>query len=100
MKPHPQQLIDFIQGIKLKAMEVHVNAQYTAKKIDLSKVSRFDILNQRMQRLYRLRSQCIEHKDFYKALQAMHLINRVGFELSKTYNYTALWITPTQPKNS
>ncbi len=100
MKPHPQQLIDFIQGIKLKAMEVHVNAQYTAKKIDLSKISRFDILNQRMQRLYRLRSQCIEHKDFYKALQAMHLINRVGFELSKTYNYTALWITPTQPKNS
>jgi len=100
MKPHPQQLIDFIQGIKLKAMEVHVNAQYTAKKIDLSKVSRFDILNQRMQRLYRLRSQCIEHKDFYKALQAMHLINRVGFELSKTYNYTALWITPTQQKNS
>ncbi len=100
MKPHPQQLIDFIQGIKLKAMEVHVNAQYTAKKIDLSRVSRFDILNQRMQRLYRLRSQCIEHKDFYKALQAMHLINRVGFELSKTYNYTALWITPNQQKNS
>jgi hypothetical protein len=30
----------------------------------------------------------------------MHLINRVGFELSKTYNYTALWITPTQQKNS
>jgi hypothetical protein len=25
-------------------------------------------------------------------LQAMHLINRVGFELSKTYNYTALWV--------
>ncbi len=100
MKPHPQQLIDFIQGVKLKAMEVHVNAQYTAKKLDLSRVSRFDILNQRMQRLYRLRSQCIEHKDFFKALQAMHLINRVGFELSKTYNYTALWITPTQPKNN
>lgn len=90
MKPNVETLIDFIQGIRLKAMEVHVNAQYTAKKIDLSKVSRFDILNQRMQRLYRLRSQCIEHKDFYKALQAMHLINRVGFELSKTYNYTAL----------
>ena len=100
MRPSPQQLIDFIQGIKLKAMEVHVNAEYTAKKLDLSKISRFDILNQRMQRLYRLRSQCIEHKDFFKALQAMHLINRVGFELSKTYNYTALWITPTQPKNS
>ncbi len=64
MKPHPQQLIDFIQGIKLKAMEVHVNAQYTAKKIDLSKVSRFDILNQRMQRLYRLRSQCIEQLNY------------------------------------
>jgi len=90
MKPNPEQLINFIQRIKMQAMEVHVNAQYTAKKIDLSKVSRFDILNQRMQRLYRLRSQCIEHKDFYKALQAMHLINRVGFELSKTYNYTAL----------
>ena len=90
MKPQPQQLIDFIQGVKLKAMEVHINAQYTAKKLDLSKVSRFDILNHRLQRLYRLRSQCIEHKDFYKALQAMHLINRVGFELSKTYNYTAL----------
>jgi len=90
MKLNPESLIDFIQGIRLKAMEVHVNSQYTAKKIDLSKVSRFDILNQRMQRLYRLRSQCIEHKDFYKALQAMHLINRVGFELSKTYNYTAL----------
>lgn len=90
MKPNPQQLIDFIQGVKIKAMEVHINAQYTAKKIDLSKVSRFDILNTRLQRLYRLRSQCIEHKDFYKALQAMHLINRVGFELSKTYNYTAL----------
>lgn len=90
MKPNIETLIDFIQGIKLKAMEVHVNAQYTAKKIDLTKVSRFDILNHRMQRLYRLRSQCIEHKDFYKALQAMHLINRVGFELSKTYNYTAL----------
>jgi len=100
MKPNPEQLINFIQRIKMQAMEVHVNAQYTAKKIDLSKVSRFDILNQRMQRLYRLRSQCIEHKDFYKALQAMHLINRVGFELSKTYNYTALWITPIQPKNS
>lgn len=90
MKLNPESLIDFIQGVKLKAMEVHVNAQYTAKKIDLSKVSRFDILNNRLQRLYRLRSQCIEHKDFYKALQAMHLINRVGFELSKTYNYTAL----------
>ena len=90
MKPHPQQLIDFIQGVKLKAMEVHVNAQYTAKKLDISRVSRFDILNHRLQRLYRLRSQCIEHKDFYKALQAMHLINCVGFELSKTYNYTAL----------
>jgi len=90
MKANPEQLINFIQRIKMQAMEVHVNAQYTAKKIDLSKVSRFDILNQRMQRLYRLRSQCIEHKDFYKALQAMHLINRVGFELSKTYNYTAL----------
>jgi hypothetical protein len=90
MKPNPEQLINFIQRIKMQAMEVHVNAQYTAKKIDLSRVSRFDILNQRMQRLYRLRSQCIEHKDFYKALQAMHLINRVGFELSKTYNYTAL----------
>jgi len=100
MKANPEQLINFIQRIKMQAMEVHVNAQYTAKKIDLSKVSRFDILNQRMQRLYRLRSQCIEHKDFYKALQAMHLINRVGFELSKTYNYTALWITPIQPKNS
>lgn len=92
MKPHSQQLIDFIQGVKLKAMEVHINAQYTAKKLDLSRVSRFDILNHRLQRLYRLRSQCIEHKDFYKALQAMHLINRVGFELSKTYNYTALWV--------
>ena len=91
MKPNPEQLINFIQRIKMQAMEVHVNAQYTAKKIDLSRVSRFDILNQRMQRLYRLRSQCIEHKDFYKALQAMHLINRVGFELSKTYYYTALW---------
>ncbi len=91
MKPNPEQLINFIQRIKMQAMEVHVNAQYTAKKIDLSRVSRFDILNQRMQRLYRLRSQCIEHKDFFKALQAMHLINRVGFELSKTYNYTALW---------
>ena len=90
MKPNPEQLINFIQRIKMQAMEVHVNAQYTAKKIDLSKVSRFDILNHRLQRLYRLRSQCIEHKDFYKALQAMHLINRVGFELSKTYNYTAL----------
>jgi hypothetical protein len=90
MKPNPEQLINFIQRIKMQAMEVHVNAQYTAKKIDLSRVSRFDILNQRMQRLYRLRSQCIEHKDFFKALQAMHLINRVGFELSKTYNYTAL----------
>jgi hypothetical protein len=90
MKANPEQLINFIQRIKMQAMEVHVNAQYTAKKIDLSRVSRFDILNQRMQRLYRLRSQCIEHKDFYKALQAMHLINRVGFELSKTYNYTAL----------
>ena len=90
MKPQPQQLIDFIQGVKLKAMEVHVNAKYTAKKLDLSSVCRFDILNHRLQRLYRLRSQCIEHKDFYKALQAMHLINRVGFELSKTYNYTAL----------
>ena len=100
MKANPEQLINFIQRIKMQAMEVHVNAQYTAKKIDLSRVSRFDILNQRMQRLYRLRSQCIEHKDFYKALQAMHLINRVGFELSKTYNYTALWTTPTQPKNS
>lgn len=92
MKTHPQQLIDFIQGVKLKAMELHINAQYTAKKLDLSRVSRFDILNNRLQRLYRLRSQCIEHKDFYKALQAMHLINRVGFELSKTYNYTALWV--------
>lgn len=90
MKFNSEQLIDFIQGVKLKAMEVHVNAQYTAKKIDLSRVSRFDILNHRLQKLYRLRSQCIEHKDFYKALQAMHLINRVGFELSKTYNYTAL----------
>ena len=90
MKLNPESLIDFIQGVKLKAMEVHVNAQYTAKKIDLSRVSRFDILNHRLQKLYRLRSQCIEHKDFYKALQAMHLINRVGFELSKTYNYTAL----------
>ena len=90
MKPNIETLIDFIQGIKLKAMEVHVNAEYTAKKINLSKVSRFDILNHRMQRLYRLRSQCIEHKDFYKALQAMHLINRVGYELSRTYNYTAL----------
>ena len=100
MKPNPEQLINFIQRIKMQAMEVHVNAQYTAKKIDLSRVSRFDILNQRMQRLYRLRSQCIEHKDFFKALQAMHLINRVGFELSKTYNYTALWTTPNQQKNS
>ncbi len=100
MKANPEQLINFIQRIKMQAMEVHVNAQYTAKKIDLSRVSRFDILNQRMQRLYRLRSQCIEHKDFYKALQAMHLINRVGFELSKTYNYTALWTTPNQQKNS
>ena len=68
MKFNSEQLIDFIQGVKLKAMEVHVNAQYTAKKIDLSRVSRFDILNHRLQRLYRLRSQCIEHKDFYKAL--------------------------------
>ena len=100
MKPNIETLIDFIQGIKLKAMEVHVNAEYTAKKINLSKVSRFDILNHRMQRLYRLRSQCIEHKDFYKALQAMHLINRIGYELSRTYNYTALWTTPNQPKNS
>lgn len=90
MKFNSEQLIDFIQGVKLKAMEVHINAQYTAKKIDLSKVSRFDILNHRLQRLYRLRSQCIEHKDFYKALQAMHLINSVGIELSTTYNYTAL----------
>lgn len=90
MKIYTQQLIDFIQSVKIKAMEVHVNAQYTAKKIDLSKVSRFDILNNRLQKLYRLRSQCIEHKDFYKALQAMHLINCVGIELSTTYNYTAL----------
>ena len=90
MKIYPQQLIDFIQSVKIKALEVHVNAQYTAKKIDLSRVSRFEILNNRLQKLYRLRSQCIEHKDFYKALQAMHLINCVGIELSTTYNYTAL----------
>ena len=90
MKIYTQQLIDFIQSVKIKALEVHVNAQYTAKKIDLSKVSRFDILNNRLQKLYRLRSQCIEHKDFYKALQAMHLINCVAIELSTTYNYTAL----------
>jgi hypothetical protein len=90
MKIYTQQLIDFIQSVKIKALEVHVNAQYTAKKIDLSRVSRFEILNNRLQKLYRLRSQCIEHKDFYKALQAMHLINCVGIELSTTYNYTAL----------
>lgn len=90
MKIYTQQLIDFIHSVKIKALEVHVNAQYTAKKIDLSRVSRFDILNNRLQKLYRLRSQCIEHKDFYKALQAMHLINCVAIELSTTYNYTAL----------
>ena len=95
MKIYTQQLIDFIQSVKIKAMEVHVNAQYTAKKIDLSRVSRFEILNNRLQKLYRLRSQCIEHKDFYKALQAMHLINCVGIELSTTYNYTALWVPYT-----
>jgi hypothetical protein len=90
MKLNIQHLADFVQGIKLKAMEVNVNAEYTAKKIDLSRISRFEILNNRMQKLYRLRSQCIEHQDFYKALQAMHLINRIGIELSTTYNYTAL----------
>lgn len=90
MRQNIENLIDFIQNIKLKAMEVHINSEYTAKKIDLSKVSRFDILNKRLQKLYRLRSQSIEHKDFYKALQAMHLINMVGIELSRTYNYTSL----------
>jgi D-ribose pyranose/furanose isomerase RbsD len=90
MKLNIQYLADFVQGIKLKAIEVNVNSQYTAKKIDLSSVSRFEILNTRMQKINRLRSQSIDHQDFYKALQAMYLINRIGIELSTTYNFTAI----------
>lgn len=87
MKPT---LIELKEQIK-HIMEVAEHSkQYESKPVNLSKISRFEILNQRMQRVYRLRQQMLQQQNFYKSLQAMHIINVIGFELSKTYQFTVL----------
>jgi hypothetical protein len=87
MKPT---LIELKEQIKHILEVAEQSKQYESKPVNLSKISRFEILNQRMQRVYMLRQQMLQQQNFYKSLQAMHIINVIGFELSKTYQFTAL----------
>jgi hypothetical protein len=90
MKPTIKELIETIERITKAPIEVQQSRSYQPKAVDVSRISRFDILNSRLQKVKSLRQQMLQQQNFHKSLQAMHIINVIGFEISRTYQFTVL----------